>query len=168
MKVRIGRALEIGGWMRPEELRWLARRADECKRIVEVGCYRGRTTRAFLDNSAAHIWCVDSWDYEASKRDERAFAENIDADRVTIMPMLSSEAAELLRGQTFDMVFIDGGHEYECVRADILAYRPLVRPGGLLCGHDYHRKSWPGVFRAVNELIPNRQRGPAAIWWTGA
>lgn len=163
--MKIGRALKIEGWMKSEELRWLAQQASKCKRIIEIGCYRGRTTRALLDNSTAHIWCIDSWDFRAKgmkKDDKRAFMRNIVADRVTTMQMLSSEAAKLLKGQTFDMIFIDGNHEYEYIRADILAYRSLVR--GLLCGHDYHRKSWPGVFKAVNELIPNRQQGPGAIW----
>ena len=153
--------------MQPKELHWLAQRASQCKRIVEIGCYRGRATRAFLDNSAAHIWCIDPWDFEAkgiNKSDWQAFKKNIDADRVTIMRLLSSEAAKVLHGQLFDMIFIDGSHEYAYVQADILAYRPLVRSGGILCGHDYSLKSWPGVARAVDELIPNRKRGPVAIW----
>ena len=99
------------------------------------------------------------------KSDKRTFMKNIadETSRVTVMQMPSSEAAGLLEKKTFDMIFIDGNHEYAYVRADILAYRQLVR--GLLCGHDYHRKSWPGVVRAVDELILNVRRGPVAIWW---
>lgn len=169
MKVRIGRAKKIAGWMSPKGLRWLARRARGCERIIEVGVHRGRTTRVLLDNSEAHVWCVDSW-AGARARHEQVFTKNIrkGKGRVTVMAMSSLAAARSLgrsHGPVFDMVFIDASHEYAGVRADILAYRKLVRPGGLLCGHDYSRRSWPGVVRAVNELVPNKQRGAGLIWW---
>lgn len=60
-----------------------------------------------------------------------------------------------LRGSAFDVAFIDGDHTYEGVRADWLAYSPLVRPGGLVAFHD----TWPngdqcqpGVVAWVDEL----------------
>ena len=55
--------------------------------------------------------------------------------------------------EAFDFVFIDADHSYEAVRADILAYRPLVKRGGILAGHDYAPK-WEGVRQAVDELLP--------------
>lgn len=43
--------------------------------------------------------------------------------------------------------------EKEEVLGDIRAYREILAPGGLLCGHDYE-PGWPGVVEAVNEAIP--------------
>lgn len=164
----IKRAVAITGWMQPVALRWLARQAKECERIIEVGVYQGRTTRTLLDNSTAHIWCIDTWT-ASRKHLKKTFMENV-ADalpRITVMHMPSAEAVKLLEkshGQVFDMVFIDGSHEYKGARSDILEYRKLVKPGGLLCGHDYSPAAWPGVVQAVNELVPDAQFGPGSIW----
>lgn len=167
-------ALKIKGWMKPEQLKWLARHATYCKRIIEVGSYRGRSTRAMLDNSQALIWCVDAWDYKGrggtvDQRDYAQFWKNIAGvrDRVTIIALDSAEAAKALLNDhgpgTFDIIFIDGGHDYATVKGDIEGYRPLVKRGGLLCGDDYH-SHWPGVVRAVDELVPDR-KVDHEIWW---
>ena len=41
------------------------------------------------------------------------------------------------QGKRFDFVFIDADHSFDGVSADVRAWWPLVRDGGLLCGHDY-------------------------------
>ena len=48
------------------------------------------------------------------------------------------------------MVFIDAGHSYEEVKADIRAWGSKARV--LLCGHDYIGE-WPEVMKAVDEEI---------------
>lgn len=69
-----------------------------------------------------------------------------------------------------DLVFIDAEHSYHGCKADIMAWTQHVLPGGLLSIHDYrkqdvvksdstpisgqpHPKPWPGVDRAVRELL---------------
>jgi predicted O-methyltransferase YrrM len=42
----------------------------------------------------------------------------------------------LLDGQTLDVLFIDGDHSYDGVRADFERYSPLVRSGGIVALHD--------------------------------
>lgn len=42
----------------------------------------------------------------------------------------------LLGGRPLDLLYIDGDHSYEGVRADFRMYAPLVRPGGLVVFHD--------------------------------
>jgi predicted O-methyltransferase YrrM len=42
----------------------------------------------------------------------------------------------LLEGRPVDMMFIDGDHTYDGVKADYEMYSPLVRPGGLIGFHD--------------------------------
>ena len=173
--MNLKRAIQIKGWMKPQELRWIAIQARRCGRIVEVGVYRGRTTRAILDNSSASVWCVDNWDHTwpggiIDRSDHERFVLNIQDKhgRVNILYMDSDEAArELLDtyGESyFDMAFIDGGHDYETVKSDIALYTPLVKRGGLICGDDYSKKAWPGVVRAVNEAFGKPQRHHA-IWW---
>ena len=55
-----------------------------------------------------------------------------------------------------DFVFIDGEHSYEAAKADIKAWWPKVRSGGLFVGHDYDRQRFPGVCRAVDEFRETR------------
>lgn len=38
--------------------------------------------------------------------------------------------------------------------ADIIGWSKKVTPGGILSGHDYDG-GWPGVMKAVQELIPS-------------
>lgn len=64
---------------------------------------------------------------------------------------------------SYDVVFIDGDHAYDKVVADILAWRPTLKPGGLLCGHDFTNKC--GVEPAVRELLPQFHQVPATSIW---
>lgn len=177
----IGKALTIPGWMTPGELEWLAGQASDHRRIVEIGCFHGRSTRALADNCDGIIIAVDPWQSGREKDAEvarsfgttpeppfPAFLRNMSGALAPVIPyrLSSLEAAANLRNLRFDMVFIDGDHEYESVKEDILAWRPLLKDGGLLCGHDYgHPDYHAGVTAVVNELFGQPSRGPDLIWW---
>lgn len=60
----------------------------------------------------------------------------------------------------YDIVYIDAGHTYDDVRADLDHYRPMVRPGGFLVTDDsafYHAvpywKGFESVARAVRDTV---------------
>jgi predicted O-methyltransferase YrrM len=53
-------------------------------------------------------------------------------------------------GGPFDLIFVDGGHEYDVVCQDSVNARRQVRPGGLVVWHDYGVIE--GVSRAVDEI----------------
>jgi predicted O-methyltransferase YrrM len=71
--------------------------------------------------------------------------------------MTTNEAVKLFEDDSLDAVFIDADHSYEAVKLDIQNWMPKVRKGGILAGHDY-TYSWPGVVRAVDELLPDAKR----------
>jgi hypothetical protein len=50
--------------------------------------------------------------------------------------------------------------------ADIHAWWPLVRNGGVIAGHDFNHK-WPGVERAVADQFDLMQigLGPDSVWF---
>ena len=52
---------------------------------------------------------------------------------------------------TADFIYVDGDHDYLPAKNDLIAYWPLLRPGGILFGDDYSA-NWPGVQLAVQEL----------------
>ena len=174
MSIDLERAIAIEKGCSIEDLSWLTEAVAGKLRIVELGSLHGRSTRAMLDNSEAHIWCIDSWQGAESgiglitdDDDYAIFLENVRDVRwrVTILKMFTHEAVEMLPVRFFDMVFIDACHSYEAVKFDITHYAPLLREGGLLCGHDAGRKE---VGRAVEELIDCPMKAAAAIWWAVA
>jgi hypothetical protein len=60
----------------------------------------------------------------------------------------SEGARALLLPNSLDFVYLDARHDEPSVRADLDRWWPVVRPGGLLCGHDYLDGDLPnGVFR---------------------
>ena len=75
-------------------------------------------------------------------------------DRVCPLPLSSVQAAEVLafHGVAADMVYVDASHEFGAVLADLEAYWPLLKPGGVMFGDDYGDVGWPGVKRAVHEF----------------
>jgi predicted O-methyltransferase YrrM len=59
-------------------------------------------------------------------------------------PETKAKVQELLAGEPLDVLFIDGDHSYEGVRADFEHYSPLVRPGGLIALHDINSNQVEG------------------------
>lgn len=178
--VNIGKALSIGGWMNAGELLHLALLAQKCESIVEVGSWMGRSTRALADNTKGTVRAVDTWNGSEEHLscgildgkpkgwlfDE--FLKNT-ADAINLSPfqMMSSEAARTFGadGLSFDLIFLDASHDYENVKSDIEAWIPLLKEGGILAGHDYDPQ-FPGVIRAVNELVHGFRLIPGTTLWS--
>ena len=176
--MNIEKAKAISGYMYPEDLVWLAERASSHRRIVEVGSWKGKSTRAMAENTQGIVYAVDTWKGSAEHLDllkdnpegwlKEEFLRNMEGlDNVRPVQMTSLEAAESFQGQRFDMIFIDAEHHYEAVKADILAWRSLLSPGGLLCGHDYatNTDNMAGLVAAVDELVPDRSLTPPVTEW---
>lgn len=140
------------------------------KSFVEVGCKEGRTTGFMLANlPELEVIAIDPWapiantdesykDWDYQKITEDFWANvGMNESRLKMLRMTSEEAAgdyyRNLQGWPFDLVFIDAGHDYENALADIRDWWPLVREGGILCGHDYQH-TFPGVMRAVAKAFP--------------
>lgn len=143
--------------------------------FVEVGVWKGRSA-AFLAveiiNSGKTITLdlVDTWDgsIEHQPLQENVFEvfkKNIEPvmPYVNIKRMNSTSAALTYSERSLDFVFIDAAHDYENVKADILAWMPKVKPGGYLAGHDY--PTWEGVTKAVNEIIGAENVESAESCW---
>jgi hypothetical protein len=162
--------------MQPECLAWLEAAARGHQTVAEIGAWRGRATAALL-NGGAHVLAVDTWaqrdvprgqtDAERGYRDFMAtFAGAVADGSLEVLRSDSVLAANRIAeaGRQFGMVFLDGGHSYESVRGDIMAWQPCVASGGMLAGHDFN-SGHPGVVRAVTELFPGRwERGAGPIW----
>ena len=70
-------------------------------------------------------------------------------------------AATLFESNSLDLVFIDAVHEEEFVAEDIEAWLSKTR---IIAGHDYSRR-WPGVIKAVDSILPDRQLREGGVWF---
>jgi len=176
----IENALKIPGWMDNRELMWLARMAQECKIIVEFGSYKGRSTRALAENTTGVVYAVDPWDglyfdkndtpmSLTSTDDIVDFIKNlrdlIEIGRVYPYCTVSSDFVFPNHSDKADLVFIDGDHRYKQVKKDIEVAKSIIRPGGVICGHDYNHSDWPGVKQAVDEIFNGDVKTVNTIWW---
>lgn len=155
---------DVAGWLTEAEGAELAELAAG-KHILEIGSYCGRSTIC-LAQKAISVHAVDTFDGRATDlpgNTLRTFQENVRrfgvGDRVSPVKGTSSQVVPGLP-QVFDVVFIDGAHDYESVRTDTRLAISVLKPGGLLAFHDYRKfpgeadGRWdPGVTRAVDELL---------------
>lgn len=159
----------------------LAKRALDGDCIVEVGSFLGRSAcylggKLKLSRRNATVLCVDVWPStyklnDGGPRDIEApfetFIANIrQADLLEVvvpLRMPSVKAATVVR-DNLAAVFIDGDHSYESCRADIVAWLPKVRRGGILAGHDYS-DTFPGVIKAAQELFGARLHTVSKQCW---
>jgi hypothetical protein len=138
-------------------------------RILEVGSWLGKTAIAMADSSEhSRVFCIDTWAGTESDCTGPAAENAGGADMVyekflsncgnridnTIFPFrrTSAEAAKM-HWEPFDIIFIDGDHEYEGVKADILDWWPHLADDGVMIGHDFHVHQYDGVVQAVEEIF---------------
>lgn len=148
-------------------------RLGENPRGAELGVFKGSLSRRLLVRKDLHLLMVDSWgvyrDTYAPSGDHLAHSADDEqevsyqaarhvtefaADRRQIVRMDTVEAAKTVEDGSLDFVFVDADHSYEGCKADIEAWLPKLKPGGLMCGHDYAHPEFPkwGVKQAVDEF----------------
>jgi predicted O-methyltransferase YrrM len=140
-------------------LDWLIKEHD-IKVIAEVGVRDGRTTFYLLDqNPNLIIYAIDKSISEFYNNEIKQRYGN----RLIPIEALSTDGAKRILDNSLDLVFIDADHSYDWVKKDIAAYKPKLKKGGWLTGHDI---DFPGVNRAVNEVIVKYDVGPNNVWLT--
>jgi hypothetical protein len=123
-------------------------------RIAEVGSWKGKgSTRTIIGEirgGRGVLYCIDHGqgnpgvqrhsDLVAKFDMFGTFQFNVSSfgggALVKPMVMSSNDAAEVIKDNYFDLVFIDGDHSYDQTILDINLWLPKVASGGILCGHD--------------------------------
>jgi predicted O-methyltransferase YrrM len=139
-------------------------------RVLEVGSWLGTTAIAMADAGAV-VHCVDTWEGSPSDITSACvvdaggkeavfeqFKSNVGArlNRTIFAHARTSHVASQYHWEPFDLIFIDAEHTYEEVKADILAWWKHLRDDGVMIGHDYFTKQYPGVNQAVAELFGDK------------
>ena len=136
---------------------------------VEVGSWKGRSLASVADIILARqIRAVSVDTFKGSQNDPAHLQEanrvniyeeflrnmkNFEVlDRLEILVMDSVAASQKFPEEYFDFIFIDADHSYAAVAADLKAWRPKLKPTGIIGGHDYAH-NFPGIRRAVDEVF---------------
>ena len=144
-------------------LKKLENHTKEKMKMLEVCSYMGESTMLFSSyNMFSEIHCVDPFEgyenYNEWHRYEWEFIENEFKqntrffNNITLHKDFSYNIIDTFENETFDFIYIDANHEYEDIKRDIKLCLPKLKKGGVIAGHDYHKR-WPGVINAVNELV---------------
>lgn len=135
----------------------LAAATPDPARIVEIGTYHGNSLVALLRGTFlhddVHIWTVDV--SECPDADELVGKALLPADRYN---RIVGESSVIAAGwdTPLDLVRIDGDHSEEGTRADIQAWAPHLKPGGIMAFDDFETPEWPGVTKAIDALMFSR------------
>jgi predicted O-methyltransferase YrrM len=139
--------------------------------IVEIGSWMGRST-LFLAYGAwkgyrQKIYAIDTWlgsEEHCGMPELVSIEEKFDHTLSTcgfpheiVKIKGHSQEIELSRiPKKIGLLFIDGSHDYESVKADYLRYSPLIAHDGILAFHDVAAYA-PGVQQFVENEIPLHQ-----------
>jgi hypothetical protein len=158
---------------------------------AEVGVAEGTFSSQILESwKGRQLFLIDCWeqqqtDYrdaanqnpEEHARRRAKVASLCQRDpRAQMLPGFSPDAARNFADESLDFVYLDANHSYLAVRADLEAWYPKVKVGGLFAGHDYldgyvgfatdvQGGTLFGVKTAVDELA--RSLGQAAAFTLG-
>lgn len=127
---------------------------------VEVGCRKCEYSEQLLINCPflESLVCIDPFTKNAELEDPyvsmNTAYRTIDKykSRAKIVVGESPQVSSQFEDESQDFVYIDALHDYNSVKADIDAWYPKVKVGGILYGHDYNPEKWSGVVRAVKEF----------------
>lgn len=135
---------EVKGYLEPDEAYKLAELA-EGRFCLEIGSYLGRSSVCIAEK-AKEVVCVDTFEADESGQTQTGeittlpdFVANISGyDNIKFIVAKSQDFFRTLDGLVlFDLIFIDGFHEYSVVKDDIdQAWRNL-HVGGILVLHDF-------------------------------
>lgn len=144
---------KIEGWMTKEELNFLFKTAGTMEDVVEIGSWKGRSTHALLSACKGTVTAIDTFKgspgepaHKGVKNLYKDFIKNV--GEFKNLKVIKGDSQKVKFKGRADMVFIDGAHTYEAVKADIEKWLPKTKK--LICGHDFQ---WPGVQKAVTEKL---------------
>lgn len=125
---------------------------------VEVGTLQGDFAKEILDACQnINLTIVDYWPGKFLQYREKFKATMQCDDSLAgrgwkVLEMPSLDAATWCKNNSkegFDLIYIDAAHDYASVYADLMAWWPVVKSGGIFAGHDYENKPDDGFWGPI-------------------
>lgn len=123
---------------------------------VEIGSFIGVSSE-LIAQYCKSLFCVDIWlhyfeipnsDMDNAEAEFDAMVSNY--THIHKIKKRSVEASQDFENESLDFIYVDGSHEYQDVKDDLLAWIPKVKKGGYICGHDFTNT---GVNKAIGETL---------------
>lgn len=119
---------------------------------AEIGVEQGIYSEILCKkNPGLHLYCVDAWaaynEYREHVSQEKldGFFENVQKRLskydVSFIRKFSMEAVDFIGDGWLDFVYIDANHTFKHVANDVAEWSKKVRPGGIVAGHDYCKRT---------------------------
>jgi len=147
------------GWLSQEEGGALQDLARD-RKVLELGALCGRSTLCLAD--VARLVVPADWfrgDRWAGFNDTLGdYLSNI-RGRENVIPIIArhEHLGEFLGPEVFDLVFVDGSHDFVSAKRDTALALQLVVPGGVIAWHDYGDPGFPDVERAAAIFFPDQK-----------
>ena len=163
--------------------------AKDNQTILEIGCFLGKSSMYLaqkIKKSEKNIklYCVDLFtirnDYPSDKtlRNQlvnqfgmdllpqfKNHIKNIGVEDIVVpIKMNSHDALDKFKKENikFDYIFIDGGHNYNIVKLDIIKSLKILNKNGIIAGDDYITSK--DVKKAVDEIFENSVKINKNVW----
>jgi hypothetical protein len=129
---------------------------------VEIGVDHGFNAKTMLETlSIKKLYLID---VKLKKKTRERLSKY--KDKIKFIENYSDKAAPEIPNEQ-DFIYVDGGHDYDCVKKDIELYYPKVKNGGIFGGHDFDANHMD-ICRAVFEFVQKNNLklyGKNSDWW---
>ena len=145
--------------------------------FVEIGSWKGRSAAYMAVEIAKSkkdikFFCVDPWYdnkgsgeyFETQDNLYESFLNNIEPVKEYITPIrsLSVQASQQFEDESVDFIYVDGAHDYDNVKKDLISWLPKLKIGGIIAGDNYwlvgdfpgsEDLQYDGVRNAVRDVL---------------
>lgn len=143
------------------------------KIVCEIGTERGKYAEKIAP-LASKLYVVDLWKNYAGYREhvsDEKYAEilqdahsRLDKYDVGFIQTDSLSAAKVFLSEYLDAIYLDANHTDEAVYADLCAWYPKVKKGGIIAGHDYTGVHGKGVQAALFKFCEEHGIKELTVW----
>jgi predicted rRNA methylase YqxC with S4 and FtsJ domains len=137
------------------------------KIVCEIGVFRGDFSQLLLESKpkelhlidpfVGKVWCGDKDGNNVILGDMQENYEYVKErfksnKEVIIHKDYSFNVLPKFNDNYFDLIYIDGEHNYSSVISDLNLSRLKVKNNGVVSGHDYSKEKFPDVVNAVDKF----------------
>lgn len=134
---------------------------------AEIGVFKGDYSQRILEIvNPSRLFLIDVWGDISHIYKDKLMADNavheeryrsvvkrfLDYPQIRYIRSFSDCMLDIFPDNYFDWIYIDGDHSYEGCKLDLNIAKRLVKPDGLILGHDHNYK-FPGVVDSVKEFV---------------
>jgi predicted N-acyltransferase len=130
------------------------------KEIIEIGSWCGSSAEVFA-KYFDKVTCVDPWEPTKGTITEKYNMKEVEKAFDKVMGKYDNIYKIKARVENIDLfsvdcIYIDADHHYNSVKRDIEKCLPFCKK--YIAGHDYWQKKFPGVVKAVHEMVGNPEK----------